>query len=360
MVDRHFFLALVAFAFLVAYFFLVLTILAPLRGALIWATVFGIATFPVYKRLRRLFKGRHTLAAALMTPAVVLLLAIPIVLVVFFLAVELDALYDAIQIRVLTGDYLEPGRLADWPFVATILKFLQPLTEKMQIDPRQSFSPPLQTLISGLVEKLQQVAQGGFALALQAAVMTITLFFLYRDGEKFLSVFSSLIPLPEARKSALLEKTGEVLSAVLYGVFLTALVQGNLAFLGYWLVGLPSPLLLGLLTAFASIIPPLGTALVWVPASAYLFFSGEAGRGAILLVWGTLVVASSDNLIRPYLISGRSEISFLTVLLGILGGLAAFGLSGIIIGPIILGLFLAILENYRPLLPENQGRIVPP
>ncbi|MFA5517607.1 MAG: AI-2E family transporter, partial [Desulfuromonadales bacterium] len=337
MVDRNFFLALMAFAFFLAYSFLVFVILAPLSGALIWAAVFGVATYPLYQRLRRRLNGRHTLAAAIMTPVVILLLAIPIVLVALFLAVEIGSFYEAIQLRVLTGDYPNLEGLGNWPFVTTILEFLRPISEIIDIDPQETLAPALQNVISALVGKAQNIAQGIFLLALQGAVMAITLFFFFRDGERLFSIFSSLVPLPEDRKAVLLGRTREVLSAVLYGVFFTALVQGNLAALGYWIVGLTSPVLLGLLTAFASIVPPLGTALVWFPAALYLLISGKAGSGIILLAWGALVVASSDNLMRPYFISGRGKISFLAVLLGILGGLATLGLAGMVIGPVILG-----------------------
>lgn len=351
MVDRSFFLSLMAFALLLSYFVLVYFVLAPFLPALIWACVIGIATFPLYRRLRHRLKNRHTLAAAVMTPAVLLLLAVPVATVLILVAVELDALYDSMQVKMLEGNFLTFGRLRQWPAISQILQYLQPVTDDFHIDLGETVTPALQNLFSAAVTQSQKIAKGLLSMLLQTVVMVFALFFLYRDGERLLPAFSALIPLPEDRKFQLTEATRNILYAILYGVFLTALVQGNLALLGYWIVGLPSPVVLGVVTTLASLVPVAGTALVWGPAALYLLLSGEVVKGIILLAWGALVVATADNFIRPYLICGRGQVHFLTVLLGILGGLAAFGLPGLVAGPIILALFLAIADIYSPLLP---------
>lgn len=361
MIDRSFFLALMAFALLLSYFALVYVILAPFFPVLIWAAVLGIATFPLYRRLRSRLKNRHTLAAAVMTPAVLLLLAVPVVAVLLFVAVELDSLYESIQVKMLEGNFPTLERLREWPVLAPVIEYLRPLTGDSRIDLRETVTPALQNLVAAVVQQSQKIAKSLLSLALGSIVMVFSLFFLYRDGERLLPAFSALIPLPDDRKVLLAETIRNILYAILYGVFLTAVVQGNLALVGYWIVGLPSPFLLGLITALAALVPVAGTALVWGPASAYLLFSGEPVKGAILLAWGALVVATADNFIRPYLICGKGQIHFLTVLLGILGGLAAFGLSGIVAGPIILALFLAVADIYRPLLPPApDNTIIPP
>lgn len=361
MVERPFFLALMAFAFLLSYFALVYFILAPFLPVLIWTAVLGIATFPLYRRLRKSLKNRHTLAAALMTPAVLLLLAVPFAAVLLFVAVELDSLYESIQIRMLEGNFPTLERLQELPALAPVMEYLKPVMEDFRIDLAQTVTPALQNLVSAAVQQSQKLAKTLFSLALGSIVFFFSLFFLYRDGERLLPAFSALIPLPEERKDLLAETTRNILYAILYGVFLTAVVQGNLALVGYWIVGLPSPFLLGLITALAALVPLVGTALVWVPAAIYLLLSGEPLKGVILLAWGALVVATADNFIRPYFICGRGRIHFLTVLLGILGGLAAFGVTGIVAGPIILALFLAVADIYRPLLPPSpESSIVSP
>lgn len=361
MVDRSFFLGLMAFALLLSYFILVYFVISPFFPALIWASVVGIATFPLYRRLRRRLKNRNTLAAAIMTPAVLLLLAVPVAIVLVLVAVELDALYDSMQVKMLEGNFPTFQRFRQWPAVAQVLRYLEPVTEDFHIDLAETVTPALQNLVSAVVSQSQKIAKGLFSTALQTIVMVFSLFFLYRDGERLLPAFSALIPLPEDRKFQLAEAARNILYAILYGVFLTSVIQGNLALVGYWIVGLPSPVLLGVITALASLVPVAGTALVWVPASLYLLLTGEVVRGIVLLAWGALVVATADNFIRPYLICGKGQVHFLTVLLGILGGLAAFGLPGLVAGPIILALFLAIADIYSPLLPpQPEPAIVPP
>jgi predicted PurR-regulated permease PerM len=167
--------------------------------------------------------------------------------------------------------------------------------------------------------------------------------------------FWSVVPFPEENRTVVVGTVKRVLSAVIYGVFLTCLVQGLLAGIGYWIFDLPSPLLFGALTAVAALIPFVGTALVWVPAVGYFLLEGEVSRGLFLFLWCFALVVPADNLIRPFFISGRGQLSLLVVALGLLGGLAAFGFVGIVIGPLVLSLFRAFLDIYRGqfVLPEN-------
>jgi predicted PurR-regulated permease PerM len=164
-----------------------------------------------------------------------------------------------------------------------------------------------------------------------------------------------VVPIPGENRNVVAVTVKRVLSAVIYGVFLTCLVQGLLAGIGYWLFDLPSPLLFGALTVVAALIPFVGTALIWVPAVGYLILEGEVSRGLFLFLWCFVLVTPSDNLIRPFFISGKGQQSLLVVALGLLGGLAAFGFVGIIVGPLVLALFRAFLDIYRGqmVLPEN-------
>ncbi|MBE0599409.1 MAG: AI-2E family transporter [Desulfuromonadales bacterium] len=351
--DRNFFFALAAFAFLLFYLFMAWSVLAAFLESLIWAVVLALATYPLFRRLRARLHDNSHLAAVLLTPLVVLLVAVPLALMLFFLALEVDRLFELIQIRMAAGNFPTADGAPPVPGLTPLLEYLRPLLEGFDINLRETLSPALQNLVATLLERLQKILGGSALIALKIFVMIITLFFFYRDGERLLGVFWSAIPLPQAQKVELASITHKVLMAVIYGVFLTAAIQGALGFLGYLIAGLPSPALLGAATALAALVPMVGTALVWLPAGLYLLFAGKLFQGIFLLAWGLLVVGTSDNFIRPYFISGRGQVPFLTVLIGILGGLAAFGFVGIILGPIILTLFTPLLAMFRHLLPPG-------
>jgi predicted PurR-regulated permease PerM len=144
-----------------------------------------------------------------------------------------------------------------------------------------------------------------------------------------------------------IRRTGVVLRAVVFGVVLTAGVQGVLGAVGWWFVNLSSPLLAGALMALLAMIPFVGTPTVWVPGGIYLFLVGDVKKGLVLIFWGLCVVSAVDNFLRPYFISGKANMSALLVFLGAFGGLAAWGFIGLFVGPLILSLFAFSLDFYR-------------
>ena len=141
-----------------------------------------------------------------------------------------------------------------------------------------------------------------------------------------------------------MSRMGEVTRAVVFGTLATSVIQGVSVAIGFALVGLPSPIVFGVLAGVLSVLPIGGTAFVWGPGAAWLLANGHAGEGTFLLVWGALVVGVADNLIRPLLISGRSEVPTLAVFVGVLGGLAAFGMVGMFLGPLVISLVVALVR----------------
>jgi predicted PurR-regulated permease PerM len=133
----------------------------------------------------------------------------------------------------------------------------------------------------------------------------------------------------------------------MYGVILTCLVQGTLGGLGFWVAGLPSPFLFGTLMAICAPIPLIGTALVWLPGAIYLLMQGQMLHGLLLIAWGVLVVSSIDNIIRPLFISGKAKLPILVIVFGVLGGIWAFGLSGVVAGPVILAIIMVFFDACR-------------
>jgi predicted PurR-regulated permease PerM len=170
------------------------------------------------------------------------------------------------------------------------------------------------------------------------------LFFFLRDGKEMVRRTMLLVPMDDDRKSALLDHLSAVTRALVLGMLLTAVAQGALLGLGFAIVGLPSPVVFGVLTALSSAVPLVGTALVWAPAVIVLLVQGRTWAALFLIIWSLGLVTSVDNFIRPLVVSGRAGLPTFAVFLGLIGGLAAFGAIGMFLGPVIVALTIALLR----------------
>lgn len=344
--DRRVFFALMSYSLLVAFLYLVYVIVAPFLNVLGWAAVIGISTYPLYRRLRTVVPGGDTVAAAVMTPLVVLTLVVPFVVFIFLLGIETAKVYEYLEKAALGSG---PDLLTEFsrnPYVHAAIERIQPILDRFDLELETTLLPDLKKFATFLLGYSTAILKNIFLIIIKLVLLVITLFFLYRDGESFLRRFLSVLPLDHAESADLLGTVNRVISAVLYGIFLTCLVQGTLGGIGFWFSGLPSPLLFGALMAVASLVPVVGTALIWLPGALWLMMEGELLRGVVLLLWGMIVVGMIDNLIRPFFISGKARLSLFVIAVGVLGGLFAFGPLGLVAGPIALALFLSVFDIY--------------
>jgi len=357
--DRRIFFTLMIFSLLLGFLFLVYVILSPFLNTLGWAAVIGISTFPLYRRLRKFLGGRDTAAASMMTPAVIITLVVPFALFITLLAAEASSVYQYLEKAASSGglDLLENARRN--PHLRPLLDQIDTLLGTYELDVENTLLPALKNLASFLLGYSTSLIKNFFFMIIKLVVVVVTLFFLYRDGEAFLERAITVLPLERADTDMLLATVKRVISAVIYGILLTCLVQGALGGIGFWMCGLPSPLLFGTLMAVAALIPVVGTAIIWFPGAVWLILQGAVLKGVILLAWGGLVVGVIDNFIRPFFISGKARLSILVIFLGVLGGVLAFGPLGVVSGPILLALFLAVFEIYSrrvfPGVPEPGG-----
>jgi predicted PurR-regulated permease PerM len=357
-VDRKVFLALVNFAFLLGALALVVVIVGPFLRALLWAGVVGLLTYPLFRSLRRRLNERNSLAAVIMTPLVVAMLVLPVVGLIFLLTQDVSQFYHFMEEQSALKPRALRLELSGHPWLQSLLKQLQPTLEKYGLFSDRPFLDALQKVMSYLLNYSAAIFKNLLGFIVKLMLMVVALFFIYRDGETFQRNFWAVIPLDESHKRLLAETVKNVLLAVIYGLFLTSLIQGLLGGLGYWVCGLPSPLLLAVLTAAAALIPVVGAALIWAPAAGYLLIQGQIMPAVGLLLWGALVVSAIDNILRPVFISERGHLPILAVALGVLGGLAAFGFVGLIVGPLTLALFLELFRIYR--LQLGTGGSTPP
>lgn len=320
---------------------------------LAWAAIIAYATWPIYLRLRQAMGGRPTASALAMTLLLTTALVLPLLWLLLLLRTELADAYTTIAGSLGRGPYRLPDTILAVPWLG---ESLQAAIERLSADPaalRAQISAWLEQSTGEILTALgtagRNAAKLGFAL--------VTLFFLYRDGHLLLvQVQAVLRRFIGGRVDAYLVAVGGMTKAVVWGLVATALVQGAVAGVGYWWAGLEAPVLLGAITALVAMIP-FGTPFVWGSIAAWLIATGEVGAGIGLLLWGALVVSWIDNLIRPLVISGATRLPFLLVMFGVLGGLAAFGLVGLFIGPVVLAVLVAV---WREWLEDTRAPAMPP
>ena len=334
----------------------------PFASALLWALIAAIVFRPLQRRMTVRMGGQEGKAALLSLLVIVIAVVLPLALLASMVIDQAASLYFGLQSQEVDVAYYFasihdglPERLRDL-VDSSGYGDLEIVQEKATEFLRSSL---------GLVAS-QAISIGGNALsfALSFGVGIYVAYFLLRDGERLAASFCSLLPLPADMAGRLCERIASVVRATIKGSVVVGLVQGGLGAVTFWIVGVPSAVLLGVIMALASLLPAVGPALVWAPVAAWLFFSGEIWQAVVVTVSGVLVIGMADNLLRPILVGKDTGIPDWVVLVTTLGGIAAFGLSGIVIGPVIAGLFISCWEISRtiglrdrePAPPVDAGR----
>lgn len=341
--DRTLLQTLVAYSFALVCIYLLYAILSPFLALLVWAAAIGTITYPLYEKLFKRCHGREITAAALMTTVVVLALIVPLVALIFILSREAAAAYQYLDLA--TG--FAPADLLRHPSVAPWLERLRSVTGPLDLDLDSMMMPAFKKGLAAMLNYSTGIVKNFFEFLFKLMLMLITLFFIYKDGHRFLQGFWQVVAISEQLRARIVETVSRVLVAVMYGVILTCMLQGALGGLGFWAAGLPSPFLFGTLMAVCAPVPFVGTALIWLPGAIYLLIQEQTMPGILLILWGGLAVGSIDNILRPLFISGKAGLPILLIVFGVLGGFLAFGLAGVVAGPVILAVVLVLLETGR-------------
>jgi predicted PurR-regulated permease PerM len=319
-------------------------IVRPFLEAILWSMLLAFLLFPVQRALGRRLRGRYALTALILTVATTVVLVAPLPLLGVAFAKQARELFLRIQQMVADSGIQGPADLLDIPIVSRAIRWAEAVAP---VDAAQIHSWLLggvQTLLQSLVATSGSFVVGALNALVGLSITLFVLFFFLRDGERMVATGVRLIPTRPERRGELVETVAAVTRAVVFGSLLTALAQGILVGIGFALVGLPSPVVFGAIAAVASLIPYVGTSLLWVPAVAVLFLQGRWVAGLFLAIWSVAVVSSADNVVRPFFISGRAQIATLPVFLGLIGGLSAFGPIGLVVGPVVVALTLALLR----------------
>ncbi len=351
-IDRV--LTIVVLGLLIAGCYLVL---APFLTAILWAAILCVTTWPLFVRLRWRLGGSGSLAALIMVLVIALALLAPFVIVGATIAENSDQVAAFVQGQLAAGPPDPPAWLANFPllgphaaaywarFTHDTAAFVGELSK--YVEPFRKFALAIGvTVLGGL---------------LQLALSIVIAFFFYRDGDAMIvRVHAAVTRIAGQHGHHLTHVAAMTTRGVVLGILGTALVQGTLMAIGLALAGIKAAPLLGFLTFFLSPIP-IGPPFVWIPAGLYLWFGlGETFWGIFVLVWGGLVVSMVDNFIRPLIISHGSDLPFILVLIGVLGGVAAFGLIGLFLGPVLIAVGYILLRQWASDTPVSAPAPAPP
>jgi predicted PurR-regulated permease PerM len=317
-------------------------ILRPFLAPLAWAVVLAYVTWPGYCLIARLCRHRLTLAATAMTILVTAVLIGPISWLILLLQDQIGDAYQAVLTFRTAGGFVLPDFVRKVPWFG---EAMQRAFERYAADPLLIRQLLIEWAQHSRAELLGML--GGTGRNLGKLLLTlVTVFFLYRHGNNLVLQASRIVErFFRDRLRRYFRAAGAMTRAVVYGLLATALAQGAMAGAGYWFTGVRAPLVLALLTVLLALVP-FGAAFVWVPVGLGLLLYGQVAAGIGLLLWGALVVSWVDNLIRPMVISGTSQVPFLLVMLGVLGGLSAFGLIGMFVGPVALAIATAVWREW--------------
>jgi predicted PurR-regulated permease PerM len=346
MKREHIFLIFILFLTFVSFYFLY-QILSPFLESIFWAILLATVFYPVFQKLQRLLKKREVLSGITMTLLVILVIVLPFSLLIVSLANEVVGAYHGLEEMIKTGrleTYLEQIRKI--PLFNWIWERLNQHLDLSQIDPPRLLLKNLQQVSTFLFNQTSKILKGLSTFVIGFFFTLLSLYYLFKDGDRLFGRLKEILPIPTRERDLLILRFKEMVYATIYGGLLIAIIQGVLGGVIFWILGISSPILWGTAMAFFSFIPIGGTALIWVPAAILLFVQGAFLKGIILLGLGVFGISMVDNLLRPFFISAKTNIHPLLLFFAVLGGIQAFGLIGLVVGPLIATLCLTLIEIY--------------
>lgn len=339
-------------------------LIEPFIGAVLWSLVAGIMFSPINRRFERRMPGRPNSAAGLTLLIIIALIIIPAIFLTVALIQEGVVIYSRVQ----SGE-IDFARYFD-EVIAALPGWVSTPLERFGIT---DFAAAREMLQNGFARSFQSLAgqaltvgQGAFSFFVALGVMLYLTYFLLRDGPDMVRRVGGAVPLRSVHKGALAEKFVTVVRATIKGSVVVAIVQGLIGGVAFAALGIPGALLWGVAMGFFSLLPAIGTGLVWVPVAIYLLATGQYVSGGILVFIGVFIIGMVDNVLRPLLVGRDTRMPDWLVLISTLGGIEVFGFNGFVVGPVIAALFLAVwklqAESRRseaPILPAHEAKPLP-
>jgi len=326
------------YGILVVLAYLVFLVFEPFLAPLAWAVVLVVVSYPVYARLAR--KWNPTLAATASTVGVILILIVPALLVTgAFIHQGVEAVQE-VQQQIQSGHF----------------SWVNDLWLRVQARFPDANPGNLTTVIhryadagaAYLGSRLGAVLRNTAVFLFHLAVMILAMFYLFRDGDSIVARLREVLPFEKSHRDKMIDETRELIFASVTSSLVAAVAHGILGGLAFGLTGIRAPIFWGVMMGFFSLIPLVGSALIWVPAAVSLMVDGHIGMGIALMIFCSVIVGLVDNIIRPWMISGRAEMGGLVVFISVLGGISVFGMLGVVLGPIVVAAGASMLDLYAP------------
>ncbi len=324
--------------------YLVYLVFAPFLVALAWAAVLVVVSYPLFEELSRRW-GRTGAAIATTVGVTLILIAPTLLIMIAFVRQAVDAV-QSIQLGVQAGHYSWIGNL--W------LRLQQRYPSVIPGDFTGLLHHYAQQAASYVGEQLGTVLRHTAEFFFHLTVTILAMFYLYRDGDAIVTRLRELLPFEEGHREKMVYEIRDLIYASVISSLAAAAAHGVLGGIAFAIVGFRAPIFWGVMMGFFSLVPVVGSALIWGPIAISLMVGGHIGKGIFLIVVCAIIVGLVDNLIRPWLISGRAQMGGLIVFISVLGGIAVFGMLGVVLGPIIVAMAASLLDLYVPSVPNEN------
>ncbi len=323
-------------------------IIWPFMTAILFGMILVILTFNMFRLVRIKANGSSVRAAVVMLVGITIVIVIPALILSVLLVQQANVVVDNLR----SGEAQQMVQRFDVARHLTWIKRIAPNFDPATLSPQRILLPAIQQ-VPGFVARHGGSLIGGLAGALLGfAMVLLSMFFFYVEGESILQQLSVLSPLPKKYDNEFRQRFKDVIDATFRGQLFTGIAQGLMTGIGLVIAGVPGAGFWGAVAALLSLIPMVGAAAVWVPASIYLVISASMGnhhwwQAIFLIVWGMLPVSLVDNVVRPWAMAGKAQLPAIPLLFAVLGGLQAFGFVGLVIGPLVFSLLMSIIDIYK-------------
>jgi predicted PurR-regulated permease PerM len=318
--------------------------LLPFVNVLAWASVLVILFYPIHQRLVALTK-RPAWSALLSTVIVIAVIVLPLTLLTLVVAKEIGEVAKNAQ------EFLRTLLDSSSPVIGWITGRLGRYVDVSHLDLQGYLLERLKNISEAIAGRTLGLLGGVVGSIFQVFFTVFTMYYLFRDGDRIYDAMIDSIPLNAAETRKIFDRTHEVIHASVYGVIVIAMVQGTLGGLAFAALGLPSPVVWGVVMFFLSMVPMVGSSVIWVPTAIYLGMSGHLGKALALTLWGALVIGTIDNILRPKLVGERARLHELLIFFSVLGGLQIWGPLGLVLGPVMIAITLALIDVFRHMDP---------
>lgn len=329
---------IILLATLAGAFYLCWLMLKPFIGVLLWAAVLTMSFDPIHRRLLDRTKSPN-LSAMLACLFVVLAIGVPAGLLTWAIIHELTPAVMSVEAGM--SGLLDPNSPISGPAIAWLGEHVDLAQLRAQV------TEQVGGIGTALASRTIGIVGGVLGTFIQGVFVVFVMFYLFRDGKQVRAALSSAIPLRHRQTYGIFMRTREVVGASVYGVLVISVIQGALGGVAFYALGLPSAVLWSVAMMFLSLIPLTGAFIVWIPAAIFLAVSGAWIKATLLTLWGVFVIGLIDNFLRPKLVGERAKLHELFIFFAVLGGLQVFGLLGIVLGPVVLAIALALFDAFR-------------